>query len=164
MWNLDSSKEYLLNFVTSDYFIGAAALLGLLIFCKFCFRKHLLYISCSKLGRTRVSEHALKTVISAVCKERDEIIRSRIKLRIKHGKINIFLKLKLGTYINLSTLALELQNQLNSIFIDDLGLNNLGKINIIISGFSDYECSTSKKFVAEYSCNKSSESRSENGS
>ena len=157
MCNLGTIGRCLLEIMTSDYFIGIASLLILLMLIKLRSRERVLIITSSKLGCTRTSEHALKTVIYGLCNEIDVIMRSRVTLSIKRGKLNVRLKLKLGQYSNLFDLSTELQNRLRDIFVNDLGLNNIGKIDIFISDFSAEKNASCDRFLSEYSCEKKCE-------
>lgn len=155
----ETYKQFLLNVVTSDYFIGAVSLLFILIFLKIWFKKHWLSITSSKLGKVRMSKHALYEVVYGICKDIDGIIHPHIKLTIKRKKINIDINIKLGICKNLSSITVEIQNKLNEVLVNDLGLSNVGKINVIVSGFSRRSCRANDKFISECSCSNKNEEK-----
>lgn len=148
--------KYFFDFIKTDYFIGLIAFLLLLVVLKIWKREGLLSISGSKLGRMRISKHALKTVIAGVCSGFEAIVSVRTKLRIKRNKLSLCLKLKLGRYINLSELTEELQSKLYEVLGSDLGLENIGKIDIFIADFSGD--GQQDKFLSEFSCARRTES------
>ena len=140
--------------VNGDYLLIAVLLLCLFFLCKSFFKKKLLIITSSKLGKMRTTKRALCSVIQGICKLQNEISHVHVILRVKHGKININLKLRLRMCINLTDFTINLQNRLNSVLIHDLGLSNVGRINITISGFSDYENLSCNTFISECACSK----------
>lgn len=154
MWDIENIKQFSLKLIINDWFIGIVAVFCLLWLLKIWTKKCILPIACSKFGRTQASEHALKTVIVGVCNEIDSIVRARVNLNVKRGKLAIQLRLKLGTYSNLADLTTDLQNKLYTVLVDDLGLNNITKIDILISDFSGRKCAAQGNFLAECSCEK----------
>ena len=140
--------DWLMEAATSDYCIGIVFFLLLIVIFRIIFRKCRIIISDSKLGKIRMSNHALRTVVYGVCKESEWILDPKIKLRVKRGKVVVDVSVKLGVYKNISTVTSDLQVKLGEVLISSFGLN-VDRINVIVSGFSC--CAQDSKFVPEES-------------
>ncbi|MDR3273762.1 MAG: hypothetical protein LBS87_00285 [Puniceicoccales bacterium] len=142
---------WLSELVASDYFIGAASLLFLLILAKIFFKKRWIAVSRSKFGKIRMSRRALYAIVYGVTGNVEGIANRRVKLEIKRGKIYINIHIKLDICRNISSLSEDVQMRLNEILAKSLGLDNVGKINVVIAGFSRESC-YSNEFLAENCC------------
>ncbi|MDR0679829.1 MAG: hypothetical protein LBF42_02225 [Puniceicoccales bacterium] len=144
-------SEWLSKLAASDYFIGAAALLLFLFLCKIFFRKNWISISGSKFGKVRMSRRALYSVICGITSDVEGIVGRHVKVVIKRRKVYIDVYIKLGVCRNISAISEDVQMRLNNILVNDFGLNNIGKIDVIIAGFSrkSYQ---NDGFLAENCC------------
>ncbi|MDR2720956.1 MAG: hypothetical protein LBB15_01550 [Puniceicoccales bacterium] len=132
--DVDLPKK-LMKFIANDYFIGAASLLLLLLFAKAFFRRHWISISSSKFGKIKVSCRALYAAICEVANGVGGVSVHRVKIATKHGKIYINVYVKLNVCCNVSVVSEDIQVCLSNSLVNDLGLNNVGKINVIIASF-----------------------------
>lgn len=158
--DVNLSKE-LVKFVTSDYFIGAASLLLLMLLAKVFFRRRWISVSGSKFGKIRISRHALYAAIREAASDVDGVSIRRVEAAIKHGKIYIDIFVRLGVCRSVSTVSEDVQVHLSNVLVNDLGLDNIGRINVVVAGFSRKSCRNSG-FFAENCC-KSCDSKPDNG-
>jgi MoaA/NifB/PqqE/SkfB family radical SAM enzyme len=154
------SKE-LAKFVTSDYFIGAASLLLLMLLAKVFFRRCWISVSGSKFGKIRISRDALYAAIHEAASGVEGVSIRRVKAAIKRGKIYIDIFVRLGVGRSLSTVSEDGQVHLSNALVNDLGLGNIGKINVVVAGFSRKSCCSGEFFTEN--CCKSCDSKPGNG-
>jgi uncharacterized alkaline shock family protein YloU len=137
MINMNSGlSKYAAQFVTSDYFIGAVSLLALLFFAKIFLKKHWILVSTSRFGKVRMSRRALYAILYGLINNIQGICGRRVRLTIRHGKIYINIHIKLDICCNIPALSEDVQVRVSNVLSNDLGLDNIGKINVEISGFS----------------------------
>ncbi|MDR2436112.1 MAG: hypothetical protein LBD33_02260 [Puniceicoccales bacterium] len=154
------SKE-LMKFVASDYFIGAASLLLLMLLAKFFFRRRWISVSGSKFGKIRISRRALYAAIHEAASGVDGVSICRVGTAIRHGKIYVDISVRLGVCRSVSTVSEDVQVHLSNVLANDLGLGNIGKINVVIAGFSRKNYRSGEFFAKN--CCKFHDSKPDNG-
>ena len=86
-------------------------------------------------GKVEISKAAIQEIIQRTCEQFVEVGRARGDIRRSKGKINIKVRLKLRVKTRLQDISSELQNQITKAIRDDLGIENLGDVNVIVEGF-----------------------------
>jgi uncharacterized alkaline shock family protein YloU len=86
-------------------------------------------------GKVEISKSAIQEIIQRTCEQFVEVGRARGDIRRKRDKINIKVRLKLRVKTRLQDISNELQRQITRAIRDDLGIENLGEVNVIVEGF-----------------------------
>lgn len=86
-------------------------------------------------GKVEISKAAIQEIIERTCEQFVEVGRARGDIRRFNGKMNIKVRLKLRVKTRLQDISNELQNQITKAIRDDLGIENLGEVNVIVEGF-----------------------------
>jgi uncharacterized alkaline shock family protein YloU len=112
---------------------GALVLALLLILLKRRQPKHVVAYT-TENGGVMVSRSAIVELVRTSCEQLDHVSKPNVRIKIKgrHTHINVSLKLSSGG--RLKTIEQTLQSHLRQQLADSLGIENLGKINIIATG------------------------------
>ena len=86
-------------------------------------------------GKVEISKTAIQEIIQRTCEQFVEVGRARGDIRKIKGNINIKVRLKLRVKTRLQDISNELQKQITRAIRDDLGIENLGEVNVIVEGF-----------------------------
>lgn len=86
-------------------------------------------------GKVEISKAAIQEIIERTCEQFVEVGRARGDIRRFNGKMSIKVRLKLRVKTRLQDISNELQNQITKAIRDDLGIENLGEVNVIVEGF-----------------------------
>ena len=86
-------------------------------------------------GKVEISRSAIQEIIQRTCEQFVEVGKARGDISKSKGKINIKVRLKLRVKTRLQDISNELQNQITRAIRDDLGIENLGVVNVIVEGF-----------------------------
>ena len=87
-------------------------------------------------GTVQISRSALIDGIQAVCIKQGLQRRPSVKLFIKRGKLHLALDVRLHDQPSLETLTVRIQDAIEALLRDQLGLTELGSININITRLS----------------------------
>ena len=86
-------------------------------------------------GKVEISKAAIQEIIQRTCEQFVEVGRARGDISKSRGQINIRVRLKLRVKTRLQDISNELQHQITRAIRDDLGIENLGVVNVIVEGF-----------------------------
>ena len=86
-------------------------------------------------GSVKVSQNALVDLIKKNVTDITSGSNPKVCIYQKSGKLNVKIKLVLQSGQNIETLSSKIQCSLFSTLKEHLGLENIGKINILVSGF-----------------------------
>ena len=86
-------------------------------------------------GKVEISRNAIQEIIQRTCEQFVEVGKARGDISKSKGKINIKVRLKLRVKTRLQDISNELQRQITHAIRDDLGIENLGEVNVIVEGF-----------------------------
>lgn len=86
-------------------------------------------------GKVEISRNAIQEIIQRTCEQFVEVGRARGDISKKKGQIKIKVRLKLRVKTRLQDISNELQKQITRAIRDDLGIENLGEVNVIVEGF-----------------------------
>lgn len=114
---------------------GALAILWLLWLWfsrKACRQKNILAIG-NDLGTTRINRRAIAQMVLSACEPIEAITVSMVRVCIHRDSLRIALRLELINKGQLPEIVSTLQQYLNRIFRESLGLYQLGSIDILIT-------------------------------
>jgi uncharacterized alkaline shock family protein YloU len=86
-------------------------------------------------GKVEISRNAIQEIIQRTCEQFVEVGKARGDISKSKGKINIKVRLKLRVKTRLQDISNELQRQITHAIRDDLGIENLGEVNVVVEGF-----------------------------
>ncbi len=89
----------------------------------------------NEAGRVRVTRRALTDLVHSACFQVGAVERPKLKFKIKRRKLYIQLCMKLQSNQRLADLSTSLQDRLSESLRDNLGVDRLGRIDILITGF-----------------------------
>ncbi len=114
--------------------IGAIAL-GLLVLLVFLRLRPTRRIRAFKgeTGYVEISRHALLELVHSACEQMPEVRKPAIKIRARR-KLNLSVRIRVDGSTNLRDTASYLQTHLKDSLENNLGIENLGQIEIIVSG------------------------------
>ena len=95
--------------------------------------KHVVAYS-TENGRVMVSRSAIVELVRSSCEQLEHVSKPNVRIRIKGGHTHFTVSLKLASGAQLRTIEQTLQAHLRRQLADSLGIENLGRINIIATG------------------------------
>lgn len=134
-----------------EYLYAAAALLVLAFLLFLLIRrqpKHVKAYSTDN-GEVMVSRSAIVELVQTSCEQIKEVSKPQVRMRVKGGKKHFEVRLKLASGGQLRSIESMLQAHLRKALSENLGIENLGRINIVATGFKsgrvESSSSTAKK-------------------
>ncbi|MGJ8641137.1 MAG: alkaline shock response membrane anchor protein AmaP [Opitutaceae bacterium] len=94
-------------------------------------------------GRVLVSRSAIVELVQTACQQLNDVSKPRVKLVVKRNVTNLDVEIKLLSGGRLRTIEDTLQGHLRSALSENLGIENLGYINIVATGFKSGRIDTS---------------------
>ena len=119
--------------VTLLILLGVVLIVLIILFLKLS--KNNLLVFDNEDGKVEISKAAIQEIIQRTCEQFVEVGRARGEISKKKGQINIKVRLKLRVKTRLQDISNELQNQITRAIRDDLGIENLGVVNVVVEGF-----------------------------
>ena len=86
-------------------------------------------------GEVWVTRSAIIELIKTTCEQLPSVQKPAVKMRIKGGLTHFNIAFKLASNGQLKLIESALQTQLRQALLENFGLQNLGKINLIATGF-----------------------------
>lgn len=90
----------------------------------------------SESGHVMVSRRAITEVARRTCETMPGIGRCNTRIKFRRGILLIDVRIRLVAGHSLSEVCSELDHRLNRTLRDNLGIQKLGDINIMVTGFS----------------------------
>lgn len=100
-------------------------------------------------GSVALVQNALIDLIKKTCEDVVPESKPNVHLWIKNNALNIRVKIKIYSDQHVETIASIIQKQLHIVLKDTLGLENIGPINIIITGFNKNPRKMDSKITSE---------------
>lgn len=125
------------NFAEAQFFallILAAVLVLLLILSLRRQPKHIVAYKTDE-GEVWVTRSAIIELIKTTCEQLPSVQKPAVKMRTKRGLTHFNIAFKLASNGQLKLIESALQTQLRQALLENFGLQNLGKINLIATGF-----------------------------
>lgn len=100
-------------------------------------------------GQVMVSRSAIVELVQTSCVQIGEVSKPQVRMQVKGSKTNFEVRLKLASGARLRAIEEILQSHLRKALTENLGIDNLGRIDIVATGFKsgklDSSSSISKK-------------------
>lgn len=90
---------------------------------------------CTENGQVMVSRHAIVELVQTSCEQLQDVSRPQVKIRIKGNTAHFEVRIKLQSGGRLREIEQTLQNHLRRALTENLGIESLGRINIVATGF-----------------------------
>lgn len=89
----------------------------------------------TKNGEVTVSRSAIVELVQTSCQQLDFVSKPQVKIKTKGKYTHFEVRIKLTAGASLRTIESTLQSHLRRALSEDLGIENLGQINITATGF-----------------------------
>ncbi|MFT5836974.1 MAG: hypothetical protein ACI9ZV_000475 [Candidatus Azotimanducaceae bacterium] len=86
-------------------------------------------------GRVMVSRHAIVELVQTSCEQLQDVSKPQVKINVKGQKTHFEVRIKLLSGGRLRQIEQTLQSHLRSALTENLGIESLGRINIVATGF-----------------------------
>lgn len=86
-------------------------------------------------GRVIVSRHAIIELVQTSCEQLEDVSKPQVKIKVKGQTTHFEVRLKLLSGGRLRQIEQTLQSHLREALTENLGIENLGRINIVATGF-----------------------------
>lgn len=122
---------------TKELLLGILILLILLIVIRTT-RKHFAPIRLfnNSAGVVTVTRKALNELVQSVCYSMGALNRPSVKVYAKRGRLCLIISLRLEMGQNLSTISMEIQEEMIKALREHLGVEKLGSVDVRVKGFN----------------------------
>lgn len=86
-------------------------------------------------GRVMVSRHAIVELVQTSCEQLQDVSKPQVKIKVKGQTAHFEIRIKLLSGGKLRKIEETLQTHLRKALTDNLGIESLGQINIVATGF-----------------------------
>lgn len=86
-------------------------------------------------GRVMVSRSAIVELVQTSCEQLQDVSKPQVRIQTKGNTTHFEVRIKLQSGGRLRTIEETLQGHLRSALTENLGIENLGRINIVATGF-----------------------------
>lgn len=86
-------------------------------------------------GQVMVSRSAIVELVQTSCVQIKEVSKPQVHMQVKSGKTHFEVRLKLASGAQLRSIEETLQTHLRKALTENLGIDNLGRIDIVATGF-----------------------------
>jgi hypothetical protein len=86
-------------------------------------------------GQVMVSRSAIVELVQTSCEQIKEVSKPQVRMNAKGNKTHFEVRLKLASGAQLRSIEETLQSHLRKALTENLGIENLGRINIVATGF-----------------------------
>jgi hypothetical protein len=86
-------------------------------------------------GRVMVSRHAITELVQTSCEQMQDVSKPQVKIKVKGKTTHFEIRIKLLSGGRLRQIEETLQTHLRKALTENLGIESLGRINIIATGF-----------------------------
>lgn len=90
---------------------------------------------CTESGQVMVSRSAIVELVQTACGQIKEVSKPQVRIKAKGKKTNFEVRLKLASGGQLRAVEQALQAHLRKALSENLGIENLGRIDIVATGF-----------------------------
>ncbi|PXA03258.1 alkaline shock response membrane anchor protein AmaP [Coraliomargarita sinensis] len=130
-------SETLEHLTQPTYLYSAAAVLVLAFFLILLVRRQpknvTAYVTTN--GQVMVSRSAIVELVQTSCEQIKEVSKPQVRMNAKGNKTHFEVRLKLASGAQLRSIEETLQSHLRKALTENLGIENLGRINIVATGF-----------------------------
>ncbi|NBB79066.1 MAG: alkaline shock response membrane anchor protein AmaP [Verrucomicrobia bacterium] len=90
---------------------------------------------CTENGQVMVSRHAIVELVQTSCEQLKDVSKPQVKIRVRGNTAHFEVRIKLQSGGRLREIEQTLQNHLRRALSENLGIESLGRINIVATGF-----------------------------
>lgn len=120
----------------SPYVIGGAAVALLLVLVVYFLRRQPKSFRAFGTGdgEVLVTRKAVRELVRTCCEEINDIGSARARIRVRGGSVHVWVDLRVRRTANLKGIASYLRQQIAQALTDNLGIENLGDIEMVVVG------------------------------
>ena len=107
------------------------ALIAILVLLR---RPPTLTLAANQKGRLSISRHAINRLVEACCEQVNGVAAARAMVRKRHGKFRKNIRLKIRPNAKVDAIQGYLVQEITAIYRENLGLKDVGPIEIIVTG------------------------------
>lgn len=96
-------------------------------------------------GDVLVSRHAIVELVRTSCEQLENVAKPSVKVRVKGKTTHFEVRIKLQSGGHMREIEQTLQSHLRRALSENLGIESLGRINIIATGFKSARIDSSEK-------------------
>ena len=100
-------------------------------------------------GRVMVSRAAIVELVQTSCSQLEEVSKPSVKIKVKGRTVHFEVRIKLASGGQLRSIEQTLQTHLRNALTDNLGIEDLGRIDIIATGFKSGKIDRSSTVATE---------------
>ncbi len=100
-------------------------------------------------GRVMVSRAAIIELVQTSCSQLKEVSKPSVKIKVKGSTVHFEVRIKLASGGQLRSIEQTLQTHLRNALTDNLGIEDLGRIDIIATGFKSGKIDRSSSVATE---------------
>lgn len=98
-------------------------------------------------GQVMVSRSAIFELVQTSCIQIEEVSKPQVRMKIKGGKKHFEVRLKLASGAQLRSIEEILQQHLRKALTENLGIEDLGRIDIVATGFKSGKLDSSSSIT-----------------
>lgn len=117
------------------YICGAALALLVILFLLVRRQPKNVVAYVTENGRVMVSRHAIIELVQTSCEQMQDVSKPQVKIKVKGQTTHFEIRIKLLSGGRLRHIEQTLQSHLRTALTENLGIESLGRINIIATGF-----------------------------
>ena len=140
-------SEPLGEWLNYGYALGALAVLTILFLLLRRAQPKKVVAYVTESGRVMVSRSAIVELVQTSCSQLEEVSKPSVKIKVKGKTTHCQVHIKLTAGGRLRDIEQTLQSHLRTALTENLGIENLGKIDIIATGFKSGKISSRTKPV-----------------
>ena len=100
-------------------------------------------------GRVMVSRAAIVELVQTSCSQLEAVSKPNVKIKVKGSTVHFEVRIKLASGGQLRRIEQTLQTHLRTALTDNLGIEDLGRIDIIATGFKSGKIDRSSTVATE---------------
>lgn len=100
-------------------------------------------------GEVIVKRAAIVELVQTSCEQIKEVSKPQVRMQVKGGKKHFEVRLKLASGGQLRAIEEMLQTHLRKTLTENLGIENLGRINIVATGFKSSRLEASSSIASK---------------
>lgn len=137
-------NSLLCEYMDPLYFYAGLAVIVLILFLRLLSKRQPKKITAynTEDGKVLVTRAAITELVRSSCAQLDGVTKPSVRIKVKGKRTNFDVSIKLSNGSRLRETERTLQTHLRTALIEDLGIENLGKINIVATGFKSGKIAT----------------------
>ena len=117
------------------YMVGAILVLAIILILLLCRQPKNIVAYTTENGSVMVSRHAIIELVQTSCEQLEDVSKPLVKIKAKGQNTHFEVRIVLLSGGRLREIEQTLQNHLREALTENLGIESLGRINIVATGF-----------------------------